>query len=236
MGVFDDKKFEQLDWVSQITETIESDLNGLLARLPEKYDLTFELINSLIKSSYDRTLSIDKIINHLLTQSNLKLPDNPDGLYECFKFEISKDLVLDLENGTLQGHATLIKKTQTIEDETLQKMMGKEGIQAVQYSLRSLDNSNIGRINEIIDLIGGLEQERSHRSVRKKIYAISKRLESIFANNEWRIRDMALANRICYWIKEYMVTGNLAAYTNFCKIKVMTHSNMPIYSIEEEEF
>ena len=55
------------------------------------------------------------------------------------------------------------------------------------------------------------------------------------SKNEWNIRDIGLSNRIAKWIKLYLCDGNLAAYTNFCKLKVMTHDDDPIYSIDEEE-
>ena len=60
-------------------------------------------------------------------------------------------------------------------------------------------------------------------------------LDNIFKNNEWRIRDTSLANKMCTWIKLYAEDGNLAAFNNFCKLKVMTHNGGPIYSIEEQE-
>jgi hypothetical protein len=89
-------------------------------------------------------------------------------------------------------------------------------------------------MNEILELIGGCEAHLKNRSSRKKMFAIFQRMRSIFQNNEWRIRDTELANKACTWIHSYITDGNLAAFTNFCKLKVMTHNNMPIYSVEEE--
>ncbi len=58
---------------------------------------------------------------------------------------------------------------------------------------------------------------------------------SLFKTNEWKIKDTELANKVGFWIKDYIVDGNLAAYSNFCRLKVMTHKDQPIYSMEEVE-
>ena len=83
-------------------------------------------------------------------------------------------------------------------------------------------------------ILGGCGEAMKNKSGKKKVTAIKERLIKIFETNEWRIRDMALANKVGFWIKGYISGGNLADLTNLCKLKVMTHNNMPIYSVKEE--
>lgn len=237
MGVFDDKKFEQLDWVSQITETIDSEVNELLARLPDKLEFDQGSIATFMDQGYDGLrLSVGNVVRHLIrnTKDRPKLSyEDEQVIIKCFKFETSENIELDMENGTMIGEVSLIKITATLEDQELQKMLGRQGIAEV-YRI-NWNPECLSRVHEVMELLGGLDKFMSGRAMRKKREAVVNRLSDIFENNEWRIRDAQLANKIGKWLAEYIESGNLAAFSNFCKVKVMTHQNMPIYSIEEQE-
>lgn len=241
MGVFDDKKFEQLDWMTQITETIDSDLNGLLARLPDR--LTFDMGSLLlyIEDSYSMSLSTDSVVRRLLrtakhqmeveTNKKIKITwEEERKIFGCFEFEVEEGTEVDFENKTMIGSFTLVKNTPTLDDTDLQSLMGREGLD----DLRNTRATNPVRMNEVMELLGGIKPDYfKSRSVMAKKRAIHQRLEVIFKTNEWRIRDMELANKVCKWLCNYMISGDLASMANFCKLKVMTHNNMPIYSVEE---
>jgi hypothetical protein len=49
------------------------------------------------------------------------------------------------------------------------------------------------------------------------------------------IRDVSLVEKLGKWIELYCVDGNLPALANIAKIKIMSHQNRPIYSIQEQE-
>lgn len=235
MGVFDDKKFEQLDWMTQITETIESELNGLLARLPDRIE--FDVHKVMEHASSSRfSLQADSVVRDLIRS----LPDNnrlswkeDSKIVKCFKFKMSPDLELDLEKGTMTGTIALVKTVPTFSDEELQPIMGNNGIQKLSR-IQFGENWPLDRMNEMLDVLGKCDDAQRNRSYRKKMARLRERLIEIFSTNEWRIRDMSLADKVGMWIADYIHTGNLAALTNLCKLKVMTHNNMPIYSIEEE--
>lgn len=237
MSIFDDKKFDQLDWVSQMTETIDSEVNTLLAQLPDRTKLDLEKVLGLADIGYFGVrLSLRNAVQSILKA----IPNRPYMTWEaertvdgCFCLEISDNFTLDFEKNEMMGEVYLVKTIPTIDDETLQKQMGVEGL----YLLRHINTNegSIGRMNEVMELLGGLEEQLKSRSMRKKLAGIRHRLQTIFEKNEWRIRDTKLANNVSKWIVEYVENGNLAAFSNFCKLKVMTHQNMPIYSIEEQE-
>jgi hypothetical protein len=44
MGVFDDKRYEELDWLSKAVEPIESYLATVLSELPDEVDLDFNAL------------------------------------------------------------------------------------------------------------------------------------------------------------------------------------------------
>ena len=89
------------------------------------------------------------------------------------------------------------------------------------------------RANDIMELLGGCEEGLRSRSDRRKKSVIHKRVGEIFKDNLWNIRDTELATKVGSWIRCYIENGNLAAYSNFCRLKVMTHKGQPIYSMEE---
>src|ERR1019366_405884 len=99
MGVFDDKKFEQLDWMTQITETIESELNVLLAKLPDRTEFSMQ---SLMKhvGSHASYFQADRVIRGILEntpEGRCLTWDETNKLTACFKFEMSAELELDFE-------------------------------------------------------------------------------------------------------------------------------------------
>src|ERR1035437_4118692 len=236
MGVFEDSKLGQLDWMTQMTETIDSDLNDLLSKLPDRIPVTAKDI--IDKSGYSyMSISVRDVIHrriaNLITGS---LSWEEDRCIErCFAFETSQEPELDLSCDSLSGEITLVKIIQTLSDEDLQPLMGLKGIEAIGRSYDYSAGPHIERMNEILDILGGCTEDMKNRSAKKKIHRIKNRLATIFKTNEWRIRDMVLANKVGVWIRGYIVNGNLADLTNLCKLKVMTHNNMPLYYVKAEK-
>ena len=237
MGVFDDTKLEQLDWMTQMTETIDSDLNSLLAKLPDRTPITVDYIieggNSYLSLSVRNLVSL-YIAN---VEKDLRLSwDEERCIDGCFNFEILGAPELDLRTKVISGgEIFMVKTVATLSDEELQPLMGKRGISAIGRNSSFNGAGQVERLNEVLDILGGCSEAIKNRSGKKKASAIRTRLTEIFLTNEWRIRDMNLANKIGPWIMGYVVYGNLADLTNLCKLKVMTHSNMPIYSVKEEQ-
>lgn len=235
MGVFQDKKLEELDWMTQITETIDSDLNTTLAKLPDRTEVTVAHImagNNGYMSCSARDV-LGKFIPETCGGFNNLFWDEERLLYKCFKFETDGEVEMDLRRDCLSGKISLVKVVQSLSDEELLPLMGTKGIDSIGRG-KDYDETHLARMNEILDLLGECGDDMRGRSTKNKIIAIKNRLKTIFKTNEWRIRDMTLANKISLWIKGYIGDGNLACLTNLCKLKVMTHTNMPIYSVKEE--
>lgn len=241
MGVFDDHKLEKLDWMTAMTETIESHLNDLLSRLPDRTLVSPQAIIEASSSSY-LSFSVRSAMHELNRQHQREINyylsyEEERLLLECFEFQVTGEPELDLRTGTLTGGTIeVVKIKNAFSDEELQPIMGQRGLEELG---RGRDytgpDAPFERMNEILDILGGCQEALSSRSGKKKINAIRDRLKKIFTTNEWRIRDMALADKVGKWVKGYISEGNLADLTNLCKLKVMTHNNMPIYSVKEEQ-
>lgn len=233
MGVFDDKKFEELDWISVAMEPIDSELNDILAELPEIVEIDFKTYRSMVSNSHGIDLSLDRAVQHMISVTSQKHISwkARDVLVTCFTFEHDDDLMLDFEKKIITGKLRLVKVIGTMDEKTLAGMLGSEGID--QCSSMSFHGAGITRANEIMELLGKCSEGMKTRSDRRKRHAIVQRLRQLFKDNEWKIKDTELANKVGYWICEYITEGNLAAFSNFCRLKVMTHKDQPIYSMEE---
>lgn len=236
MGVFDDKKFDGLDWISQATEPIDSKMNEVLALMPDNIDIDFNMYRSFLGSrNYGTDLSISYVVGYYIAKANIELSyQQQEALVKCFKFEMEgDDVLLDFENKVISGgKLSLVKTTTTMDEQLLKNMLGAEGIEQLSYC-NTRDFSCMSRMNEVMELLTKCEQGLKTRSVHKKRSVMVNRLKTLFKDNEWNIRDTELANKVGTWIRDYIQDGNLAAFSNFCRLKVMTHKGQPIYSMEE---
>ena len=236
MGIFDDKKYDELDWVSQAVQPIISPLTQILEALPERTDISDSFLKQGSEYSHGR-FSVSDFVN--LAVANLKDVNNKVSwdersiLEECFAFEMpQEDVILNLVDNTLSAKIFLVKTKFTLEDDKLKTTLGREGLSAI----REIKNwsMDISRTNEMLELLEKCEDVLKSRSTKFKRQALSRRIGDILHNNEWCIKSTELANKIGIWIADYINTGNLAALSNITRLKVITYKGAPIYSIEEQ--
>lgn len=235
MSIFEDKQYEEMDWLTKAIEPTISSMNDKLHSLPEVMEFTpLDLLNIIQTSGY-LDLDMHSFFGILLLKHNIHLTrwySDYSMLMKCFEMRISSDIIINFETNEVSGGNISLHKIKTIFEEVeLVPLLGRKGID----SLRSLDSKNvpIDRANEIAELLGANEAT-SKRSSNQKIQIIINSLSDHLANNKWNIKNIDLGDKVCLWVRSYLEKGNLAALTNFCKFKVMTHSGDPIYSIEEE--
>lgn len=233
MGVFDDKKFENLDWISQATEPIDSQLNEILSLIPDEIIIDFDMYTKIIGDSYSMDLDLSRIISYSINEFYGKSLgwEQRSALQPCFEIQMDNEVFLDFEKRVITGMIKFVKIQSTMDEKVLESMLGKEGIMAI--SSMFFNGSGISRANEVMEILGKCQSGMRTRSERRKRATIKTRLVELFKNNEWKIKDTELANKVGFWIKDYVVDGNLAAFSNFCRLKVMTHKDQPIYSMEE---
>ena len=233
MGVFDDKKFENLDWISQATEPIDSQLNEVLSVIPDEIVIDFDTYTRMVGDSYSMDLDSSRILSYAVSEFYGKSLgwEQRNALNPCFELQMDDEVLLDFENRIITGMIKFVKIQSTMDEKVLEGMLGKEGIMAIRSMF--FQGPGISRANEVMEILGKCESGLRTRSERRKRATIKTRLVELFKNNEWKIKDTELANKVGYWIKDYVVDGNLAAFSNFCRLKVMTHKDQPIYSMEE---
>lgn len=236
MGIFDDKKFDSLDWISQAVEPVETDLMGAFGQIPDVVEIDFELYQAMIGDSWSMDLSIDHALRFLITkhaQRTLSFKEC-EVLKGSLEFVINNGTEIDYETRTIRGDFRIVKKEQVVNEKDLLSLVGHEGIQHIE-NLR-YSNFNISRMNEVLEMVGKIsDAEMRSRSHRAKVVTLRNRLRDIFNNDEWRIRTPELGRKIGVWIHQYVTSGNLAAWSNFCRLKLMTHNERAIYSIQEAE-
>lgn len=238
MSVFHDKKFEELDWVSQAIEPIESDLNKVISLIPDRVDIDYSRYLQLVGDNWDLSLSMTRIVRQLISTVECEISmtyDTLASIEKCFKLEIQGEPILDFTNKTITGGSlSLVKVNALLDEDQLKKILGRAGIEKFAFSsLYSSDKECLTRCNDVMQILGSCDSGLRSSSLRRKRVAIKDRLINLFKTNEWNIKDTTLADKVGFWIIEYVKDGNLAAYSNFCRLKVMTHRGQPIYSMEE---
>jgi hypothetical protein len=233
MSVFSDKKYESLDWISQATEPIESELNMILSSMPDVIDLSDEDIFSYIQSNYNMTIRATSFINKYVDKAvidNFSYAERK-AIKDCFTFVVVGQPKLDFKAKKILNGSFQIKKIKyIIEENVLKEFMGASGVSRLYYA----SPRNVTLCNEVLEILGGKALEALQtKSLKTKKRAIYSRLEEIFEKDEWRIRDVALSNKVGHWIADYISGGPISNFANLCKLKVMTHSGQAIYSIEE---
>lgn len=238
MSLFEDKKYEEMDWLTKAIEPIVSSKNETLASLPNEFTLTNDQLQYLMLNSWGLSIEVQNAFKFLMTKNNIKIedPNLAKEMSDCYNLIQDGDLIFyggDQPRIEGNGVIKLVKIKQMFDEKELQDELGQTGLSKF-YDIRNRDIP-VERLNEIIELIDGSSPLLSSRSVDKKIRGIIEMIKEIMKENKWNIRNTDLADKVSVWICLYLDKGNLAAMANFCKFKVMTHDGSPIYSIQEEE-
>ena len=234
MSIFEDKVYKGMDWLERVCEPMVCELNDVINELPDRIELDYNKIATHCISSHGISqVSIGLFIGRQEKIDNLCYSDK-QRILRCFDVVVDGTPILDMEAETITGGSvTIVKIKESFEDKEVQAMIGVQGIEDHLVFLQ-YKHTTTERVNEMLELLG-MSEARRNRSLRKKMEALVCKMKEIMKNNEWDIRDVALSNRVSLWIRQYLVNGNLAGYKNFCKLKVMTHTDAPIYSVEGEE-
>lgn len=247
MGVFDDKRYEELDWISKAVEPIEGYMPAILENLPDEVSFDYQRMEHEFREGHILfDISVGQIVRSeigLLSDLKPELFSKIGSLhYEelslleaCYELEISDDCIINLTDKTMTGSVVLKKVKTAFADEDLQGILGSRGKRTIGRLSGIATDAHRERLNEMLDMLGNARPEDlKTRSVNYKSTAVRDCFSNIMLHNRWNIRNMELADRIGTWIFSYVERGNLAALANLAKLKVMTHKGLPIYSIQEE--
>lgn len=242
MSVFVDKRYEELDWISQATEPVESPLNDLLSELPDEFLISdADTYLKAVGESWGMNINRSRVVSYMINKfAPRRLNDlswaERESLFANFELELIGEPLLNFETGKMDGgEIRLFKTSFSIDQDKLKAIMGEKGLRMVRDAHNSTESLYVSRCNEILQLIGTKDalsglRTRSKKSKRIVLYRC---LEKLLKDNEWNIKSADLANKIGAWMSDYIAHGNLASMSNLCRLKVMTHRGLPIYSMEE---
>jgi len=231
---FADKKYQQMDWISQAVSPWEFDLLPIIAAMPDKIEITPELL--LKRACF---VSGDMDIIPSLTQSAAKLGHDlsqyPTHLYpwnNLFQIHGETDAIVDFESMTLSTSIAIIKVKPTLDDSDCCECASRIIRDKISWNFE-IKQPDLVRAGEIMDLLG--INPGAARGGRNRRQEIRGALIDIMEQDKWRIRNMKLVHKIPEWVIDYINNGKLDSMANFAKLKVMTHSGQPIYSMSEVE-
>ena len=234
LDIFGDKKYEDLDFLTKALEPISYSLNEKIALLPKEIEVTIDDLLPHVTSYYDGLPTVEfpdvlhcmlqKILNTSFTSSEER------EFGEFYVWSVTDSCVIDFDRKRIMGSMKLVRIKEAFTEEELLSKMDSDGLETICRIDTHI--ASMERFNEILDLMGC---DLKGKSFKNKMYDLKRAYNTAMKENKWNIRDVDLSNKIGVWIRKYIETGDLAAMTNFCKIKAITHRGYPIYSIEEEQ-
>jgi len=233
MSFLQDKEYEEMDWLNLAIEGYTFSLNDVLVTMPNRIEITPDLIYANI--AYNE-ISVRAILKPYLPEN---LPSHEcAGLIDAFSFhsEETETILFNFQTSKLSAPYFLVKDITLFEGEQLAGIVLDFCLAIIRRSLGHavrIPEGAIGRVNEIMDFMTLDNKSRSSKNWHKKIRMLQIEYGRLIKEDKWKIRNMDLIVKSAEWACSYISTGNLAALTNFNKLKVMTHKKQPIYSMTE---
>ena len=228
INLFEDKQYDSLDWLNKAVESFNFPPNDVLAAMPEVFEFDFDTILAICLVRRALGINMEKFVSYAAAKAGVELGQARILVEEHYRLEA--DAVLDFEERTLTGHVRIVKTKSQLSDEDIVELLASKTYERLRYI--SYDKAELSRLNEVLDLIGAKET-RSSRSSRHKSVEIAETMAKIVKEDKWRVRDYELMLKCTDWIRLYVEDGNLAAMSNFTRLKCMVHKGVPIYSMEE---
>lgn len=227
--LFKDSTYEEFDWLTKAVEPFIFSPNDFLSQAPDKYVLSYEDILEL-SAHFTRTfISELNITQFIANKFNIEMLPPQYSSIPLYVVDIDKETCINIDERSIQGNTTLRKIRERFSEEHI--------LQFAVNSCRKLGDVAYAekapaskRIDEIIAIIGADPNKTT--SIRKKAQYLKDVVSSLLKENKWDIRNYELMTSMIDWIFIYVIDGNLAALSNFTKLKCMTHNKKPIYSIQ----
>lgn len=239
MGTLRDEVYENLDYLSQLTEIVIGPQNEVLGRAPDRVELTYEQITKCQSRNWGGpgyTMNVHTVLSRLLSYNDQAYASE---ISQYFKFEVTDDFELDMANQKMTGSITLVKMVQQIDDkEILRSAIDKSCRQLAHY-----DWPTKRLRDKIATVLNTFEQGRGTEWAKKLdgkvqyqgVNEIKKTMEEMILENKWRIRDTKIIVKLGEWINGYLGddTDQDMGLVNLMKLKIMLDKDVPVYSLDE---
>lgn len=240
MGTLRDEAYEKLDYLSKLTEVVVSPQNDVLAKIPDRTQLTFDQINNIKQSYWSNheqfELSIYTLFYSLLERKDYEYVNE---LEPCFSFEFSDDFEIDFANSTMTGTVHLVKNIQQVDE----KKILETSVQRAGYLLSHFRWPNKRLKDKVCTVLNTLEPGRGTEWAKKlqgRVSWAAQRtiqftLNEIILENKWRVRDASTIVKMGEWINSYLSdeTDTSTGLVNLIKLKIMIDKDLPVYSVDE---
>lgn len=240
--MFRDKIYEELDDISKMIEPFICETNENLSKFPDKVEIDYDFLYANCVRSYGfNSINKSTILNAVAKiQGNKYVETNSYELADKF-FEIKvedlcddEEITFDLDHENISHKVFLVKKKIGLEDDEIYKNSIRNFERKLLGTLRSNRLISKPRMNEVAKLFGAYKVLKD-RSWRGKLSLLKSHMVDMMETNKLEIKNAELYTKLATWISLYVRDGNIPAYKNMTKIKIMTHQDKPIYSIEEEK-
>jgi len=247
-SIYKDDFYENLDFISQATEPFVDNVESLYSNFPDIVKLSKEhilksattdpryasidMLHSC-NSAITETIAIMKASNpsKFLTELSDYVVD-PVRFKLLFEIELHKDTEIDIFTGESSHDIFLKKKKTSIDNEDLLEYAMHRLQHFYRWNYFDYKYYERKRILELCDIFGIASSTRS-KDNRSLGFQLREGIYVNIQNNLFRIRKYEVMKSIAEWCDSYVKTGDLAAYTNLTRFKLMTHSGKAIYSIQE---
>ena len=239
MGSLRDEVYENLDYLSQLTEVVIGPQNLVLGRAPDRWDLTFQDIDKVkanwwSSSGYD--ISIQKLLTNALPSADWV---HINDIRKYFEFEVSDDFEIDFTNKKMSGTIALVKTTPQIEEKKILEI----AINKATWLISHYEWSNKGLRDKVVAVLNTFEPNRGTEWAKKLDSRIGysaqmelrNTLSHVILENKWRIRDADIILKVGEWVNSYLSDkdGTSHGFVNLLKLKMMLNKDLPVYSIDE---
>lgn len=230
---FADKKYQEMDWISKAVSPWEFNLLPILASIPETIEITPAMICSSIEEYSD--ISVAKLVSNEAKKLGFEI-DNCLSMastwLQIFKIDLPDNTKFNFSTMSINNQI-FMRKTKPTLDEADCLNYASELIRSIVGWNFKIPQDAVARAGEILDLLN--VDPSKHRGARARERALKTAIYAVINEDKWRIRNMELVSKLGDWIVEYIGCGRLASMANFAKLKVMTHTGQPIYSMQEVE-
>lgn len=229
MSFFQDKTWDEMDWLNKAVEPYVFSFNEDFAKIPSEWKIPSHYILNMYANNH--SIALRDLVVLMMNYNKLnKLEQERILQIECdklFKIQVSDEAYIDPQAQTMVGEIFLIKKDVVLDDEFVSNILQN-------HVMKTFNSYHVPaeRVNEVMDILN-CKETRSSSSVRKKIYGLRRFLVDLFADNKWNIRNVDLAMKMVTWTFEYCQTGDRQSLANLSKLKCMVHNGHPIYSMQE---
>jgi hypothetical protein len=240
MSVFIDKKFQNMDWLSQAIEPYEIELDEILCELPDRIDITEKYFHPIYDMSYAPSLNITQIIRKTLEQSD-KFNVFKDSNYhrlilleDSFKLICSDDATFDYSNKLITGQVALLKIRNSMPEEVAKEIISDDirnslydlahmtdiSLEAIIDVTHILMDKNLSAFNEIIN---------STRLSKAKISAFTSALTKTLIDIN-RIKSQKAAQQLISIIRHYCTSKDPRYLGEILRVSKMMQNGQAIYS------